>query len=40
MKKAGLSGTLEGKKIVVQGLGNVGYHSALFLSTEDYAREI
>ena len=37
MKKAGLSGTLEGKKIVVQGLGNVGYHSALFLSTEDGA---
>ena len=37
MQKAGLSGTLEGKKIVVQGLGNVGYHSALFLSTEDGA---
>ena len=37
MKKAGLSGTLEEKKIVVQGLGNVGYHSALFLSTEDGA---
>ena len=37
MQKAGLSGTLVGKKIVVQGLGNVGYHSALFLSTEDGA---
>ncbi len=32
---AGLSGTLEGKRIVVQGLGNVGYHAASFLSTED-----
>ncbi|WP_439139823.1 Glu/Leu/Phe/Val family dehydrogenase [Roseicyclus sp.] len=33
--KAGLSGTLDGKRVVVQGLGNVGYHAALFLSTED-----
>ncbi len=32
---AGLEGTLEGKKIVVQGLGNVGYHAAKFLSEED-----
>jgi glutamate dehydrogenase (NAD(P)+) len=31
----GLSGTLEGKRIVVQGLGNVGYHAAHFLSQED-----
>lgn len=34
---AGLSGTLEGKQIVVQGLGNVGYHAAKFLSEEDGA---
>jgi len=34
---AGMSGTLEGKKIVVQGLGNVGYHAAKFLSEEDKA---
>lgn len=34
---AGLSGTLEGKRIVVQGLGNVGYHAASFLLKEDGA---
>ncbi len=33
--KAGLSGGLDGKRIVVQGLGNVGYHAAKFLSEED-----
>lgn len=37
IKWAGLSGTLEGKRIVVQGLGNVGYHAAQFLSQEDDA---
>jgi glutamate dehydrogenase (NAD(P)+) len=30
MKKLGLSIGVEGKKVVVQGLGNVGYHSAKF----------
>jgi glutamate dehydrogenase (NAD(P)+) len=32
MKKLGLSKGLDGKQVVVQGLGNVGYHSAKFLS--------
>lgn len=32
---AGLSGTLDGKTVIVQGLGNVGYHAAKFLSEED-----
>ena len=32
---AGLAGGLEGKRMVVQGLGNVGYHAAKFLSEED-----
>lgn len=30
-----MSGSLNGKSVVVQGLGNVGYHAAHFLSTED-----
>ncbi len=38
VKKAGLSGSIEGKSIVVQGLGNVGYHAALYLSIEDGAK--
>jgi len=37
LKKAGLEGNLEGKKIIVQGLGNVGYHAAKFLEEEDGA---
>ena len=35
--QAGLTGGLEGKRIIVQGLGNVGYHAAKFLSQEDGA---
>ena len=38
LKKAGLSGKLEGKRVVIQGLGNVGYHAAKFLSEEDGAK--
>lgn len=36
-KLVNLSGTIEGKKIIVQGLGNVGYYAAKFLSEEDGA---
>ena len=35
VKAAGLKGGLGGKTVVIQGLGNVGYHAALFLSEED-----
>ena len=35
VKRAGLDGELEGKRIIVQGLGNVGYHAAKFLTDED-----
>jgi glutamate dehydrogenase (NAD(P)+) len=38
VKDAGLEGGLEGKRVVVQGLGNVGYHAAKFLEEEDGAR--
>ncbi|MDG0986199.1 MAG: Glu/Leu/Phe/Val dehydrogenase, partial [Paracoccaceae bacterium] len=40
VSNAQLSGTLDGKRIVVQGLGNVGYHAAKFLQQEDGARII
>ena len=32
---ANLSGHLGGKRVIVQGLGNVGYHAARFLEEED-----
>jgi len=35
--KAGLTGSLKDKRIIVQGLGNVGFHAAKFLSEEDGA---
>ena len=35
LAKAGLSGKLDGKRVIVQGLGNVGYHAVKFLSEED-----
>ncbi len=35
IKMAKMSGTLDGKRVIVQGLGNVGYHAAKFLSEED-----
>jgi len=36
--KTGLSQGLAGKRVIIQGLGNVGYHAALFLSQEDRAQ--
>ncbi|MCC5959903.1 MAG: Glu/Leu/Phe/Val dehydrogenase [Rhodobacteraceae bacterium] len=35
VKVTGLKGSLSGKRIIVQGLGNVGYHAAKFLREED-----
>ncbi len=40
VKAAGMEGGLGGKRIVVQGLGNVGYHAAKFLSEGDDAKVI
>ncbi len=40
LKKHGLSGGLEGKRVAIQGFGNVGYHVARFLSEEDGCRVI
>ena len=40
VKIAKLDGKLKDKRIVVQGLGNVGYHAAKFLSQEDGSRII
>ncbi len=37
---ARMEGSLEGKRVVVQGLGNVGYHAAKFLSEEDGAKVV
>jgi len=38
VRDAGLEGGIEGKRIVVQGLGNVGYHAAKFFEEEDGAK--
>jgi len=40
VEKCGLSGDLSNKRMVVQGLGNVGYHAAKFLSEEDGVKVI
>ena len=40
VKAAGLSGNLGGKRVVIQGLGNVGYHAGLILLEENDARVI
>ncbi len=38
VKRCGLDGGLSGKRVIVQGLGNVGYHAAKFLQEEDGCR--
>ncbi len=38
--KAGLSGDLDGKKVVIQGLGHVGYHAAKVISEDSGAKVI
>ena len=40
VKAAGLSGGLGAKRVVIQGLGNVGYHAAKILQDEDNAKII
>jgi glutamate dehydrogenase (NAD(P)+) len=40
LRACALDGPLEGKRIILQGLGNVGYHAAKFLSEEDGAKII
>jgi glutamate dehydrogenase (NAD(P)+) len=37
MKRIGMTGTLAGKTMIFQGLGNVGYHAAKFFQEEDDA---
>jgi glutamate dehydrogenase (NAD(P)+) len=40
LQKTGLSDGLSGQRVVIQGLGNVGYHSAKFLAEEDGVKVI
>ncbi|WP_372572429.1 Glu/Leu/Phe/Val family dehydrogenase [Ruegeria jejuensis] len=40
MEKAGMTGSLDGKRVIVQGLGNVGFHAAKFLAEEDGSKII
>ena len=37
---ANMEGGLEGKRVIIQGLGNVGYHAAKFLHEEDGVKVI
>jgi len=38
VRRSGLEGGLEDQRVVIQGLGNVGYHAARFLQEEDGVR--
>lgn len=40
VEEAGLSGGLGGKRVIVQGFGNVGYHASKFLFEEDGCKVI
>ncbi len=40
LEKTGLVDGLAGQRVIVQGLGNVGYHTAKFLSEEDKVKVI
>jgi glutamate dehydrogenase (NAD(P)+) len=40
VEKAGMTGDLKGKKVIVQGLGNVGYHTSKILHEEDGAKVV
>lgn len=40
LEAAGINDGLSGQRVIIQGLGNVGYHTAKFLSEEDGARII
>jgi len=40
VRHAGLEGDLDEKRMIIQGLGNVGYHAARFLSDEDGVKVI
>jgi len=40
VQQSGMSAGLAGKRIIIQGFGNVGYHAAKFLSEEDDAKVI
>ena len=40
VKRANMEGGLEGKTMIVQGLGNVGFHAAKFLTEEDGVKVI
>jgi glutamate dehydrogenase (NAD(P)+) len=40
VKNTGLSDGLSGKRVIIQGLGNVGRHAAHFLAQEDHVRII